>query len=249
MAKKNKSKSKAKKQLPPPSPSPSESPESSEDEMNYKSERVTLEQIDAMSDGEEDEIQEWNAEAKALRQAIADGVFDNLKLNSVDQGDDDEEDSDEEEEEGQEEANEEQEEGQDDQSESEEEEEEEEEETDKKPIMKRGISNEKALASVTNTLLTEHAALQWPEKFDIVPSTPLPFGTLDAEGQPIMVHDDLKREVAFYNLALDAVHLARKECHKFNIPFTRPEDFFAEMVKTDGEYLLIGECGHEYFYY
>ena len=120
---------------------------------------------------------------------------------------------------------------------SESEEEEEEEETDKKPVIKRGISNEKALASVTNTLLTEHAALQWPEKFDIVPSTPLPFGTLDAEGQPIMVHDDLKRELAFYNLALDAVHLARQECNKFDIPFTRPDDFFAEMVKTDGKWL------------
>jgi len=58
------------------------------------------------------------------------------------------------------------------------------------------------------------------------------------EGLPIEVHDDLKREVAFYNLALEAVHAARQQCETLGMPFTRPEDFFAEMVKTDGKYIL-----------
>ncbi|OEU16528.1 eukaryotic rRNA processing, partial [Fragilariopsis cylindrus CCMP1102] len=47
------------------------------------------------------------------------------------------------------------------------------------------------------------------------------------------IHDDLKREVAFYNTALEAVNLARPKCQEFGIPFSRPEDFFVEMVKTD----------------
>merc|ERR1719215_1267276 len=34
-------------------------------------------------------------------------------------------------------------------------------------------------------------------------------------------------------MALESVHKARKECNKAKIPFSRPEDFFAEMVKTD----------------
>ena len=52
------------------------------------------------------------------------------------------------------------------------------------------------------------------------------------------IHDDLKREVAFYDTALEAVHLARGECERAGIPFTRPDDFFAEMIKTDGECYL-----------
>lgn len=44
---------------------------------------------------------------------------------------------------------------------------------------------------------------------------------------------DLKRETAFYKLALDAVPEARKLCAKFDIPFSRPADYYAEMVKSD----------------
>ena len=61
-------------------------------------------------------------------------------------------------------------------------------------------------------------------------------------GNPLDVHDDLKREVAFYNMALEAANMARKLCHDANVPFSRPEDFFAEMVKTDGELLPFAPC-------
>lgn len=39
--------------------------------------------------------------------------------------------------------------------------------------------------------------------------------------------------MAFYKLALDAVPEARKLCNKFDIPFSRPTDYYAEMVKSD----------------
>jgi len=45
--------------------------------------------------------------------------------------------------------------------------------------------------------------------------------------------DDLKRETAFYKLALDAVPFARAQCSKHDIPFSRPNDYYAEMVKSD----------------
>lgn len=45
--------------------------------------------------------------------------------------------------------------------------------------------------------------------------------------------DDLKREMAFYKLALDAVPIARAQCAKHDIPFSRPNDYYAEMVKSD----------------
>lgn len=45
--------------------------------------------------------------------------------------------------------------------------------------------------------------------------------------------DDLKREVAFYKQALSVVGRARKLAAKHDVPFTRPRDYYAEMVKTD----------------
>ncbi|KAI9188913.1 rRNA-processing protein EBP2 [Blastocladiella emersonii ATCC 22665] len=47
------------------------------------------------------------------------------------------------------------------------------------------------------------------------------------------INDDLKRELAFYNQAHAAVLAARKALLAANVPFSRPEDYFAEMVKTD----------------
>ena len=86
---------------------------------------------------------------------------------------------------------------------------------------------------VTEALAAEKKEWPWAETFCVVPVTPLPFGagTVDA----LNIHDDLKREVAFYDTALEAVLEAKERCHQAGVPFTRPEDFFAEMVKTDGK--------------
>lgn len=97
--------------------------------------------------------------------------------------------------------------------------------------------NSKALSVVAAELTAVHSKMPWAETFVIVPPTPLPFGQNgDPESNPLDIHDDLKREVAFYNTALEAVNQARSKCQEFDIPFTRPDDFFAEMVKTDGKY-------------
>ncbi|KAG0237926.1 rRNA-processing protein and EBNA1-binding protein ebp2 [Actinomortierella wolfii] len=45
--------------------------------------------------------------------------------------------------------------------------------------------------------------------------------------------DDLKREVAFYEQALEAAMIGRDRLKKEGIPFERPDDYFAEMVKSD----------------
>lgn len=93
--------------------------------------------------------------------------------------------------------------------------------------------NGKALVAVTKELEVSRKDMPWAESFSIIAETPLPFGVGAAVGNPLDVHDDLKREVAFYNMALEAANMARKLCHDANVPFSRPEDFFAEMVKTD----------------
>jgi len=95
-------------------------------------------------------------------------------------------------------------------------------------------ANSKALSVVATELNSVHSKMPWAETFVIVPPTPLPFGENgDPESNPLDIHDDLKREVAFYNTALEAVNLARPKLKEGGIPFTRPDDFFAEMVKTD----------------
>lgn len=48
-----------------------------------------------------------------------------------------------------------------------------------------------------------------------------------------LITADLQRETAFYKIALDQVAIARKRAAKFDIPFTRPSDYYAEMVKSD----------------
>jgi len=90
------------------------------------------------------------------------------------------------------------------------------------------VSNTKGLKALASDLMAEQSSMAWSESFDILPPTPLPFGT-----NPLDIHDDLKRELAFYNCALEATHEARKKCEESGIPFKRPDDFYAEMVKAD----------------
>jgi rRNA-processing protein EBP2 len=115
----------------------------------------------------------------------------------------------------------------------------------------------RSLALHTSSLSSDRH-LPWPESFAVTAVTPLPFKSvavtvpstnnkvvageegiyeeeMDAGGGGVDVHDDLAREVAFYDAALECTTLAREQCDKFGIPFARPEDFFAEMVKSDGE--------------
>lgn len=47
------------------------------------------------------------------------------------------------------------------------------------------------------------------------------------------VEDDLNRELAFYKQCLSSVKDARQMLKKEGVPFSRPADYFAEMVKSD----------------
>ncbi|EEP80197.1 hypothetical protein UREG_05039 [Uncinocarpus reesii 1704] len=67
-----------------------------------------------------------------------------------------------------------------------------------------------------NTPFSEHNSLTSTEQMDI----PDP-------------NDDLNRELAFYKVCVSAAAAARSLLKKEGVPFSRPADFFAEMVKTD----------------
>lgn len=47
------------------------------------------------------------------------------------------------------------------------------------------------------------------------------------------IYDDTERELAFYKQSLNAVSIAREKLKKLKVPFKRPLDYFAEMVKSD----------------
>jgi rRNA-processing protein EBP2 len=206
-----------------------------------------LEAVEAMSSSDEGSVDKnnkaWNAKAAALEKLIKDGVYDKLADKKNAESDDesveevvlgDESESEVEEEEKTTEqiekkksknaAIKEIKDGKD----SDVEEEESDEESD--DDSKEGLFdlNSKALLAKTEELRAEKKGFPWAEKFEIIPSTPLPFGTVDPEtGVKIDVHDDLKREVAFYDIAMEAVEEARTKCKENGIPFSRPDDFFA----------------------
>lgn len=47
------------------------------------------------------------------------------------------------------------------------------------------------------------------------------------------IYDDTERELAFYKQGLDAAKQGRAALSKLKVPFSRPMDYFAEMIKSD----------------
>lgn len=81
------------------------------------------------------------------------------------------------------------------------------------------------------------SALQRSLKSFQLPSS-LPFSAVQSvtSNEPVQiadVEDDLNRELAFYRQSLDAVTEARDRLKKEGVPFSRPTDYFAEMVKSE----------------
>ncbi|XP_034780532.1 probable rRNA-processing protein EBP2 [Acipenser ruthenus] len=81
--------------------------------------------------------------------------------------------------------------------------------------------------------------LAWVERLDLA-SRPLPDIMAKADGKlttldsgEIHAEDDFQREMYFYRQAQAAVLEALPRLKKFNISTKRPEDYFAEMAKTD----------------
>ena len=96
------------------------------------------------------------------------------------------------------------------------------------PTPRASSSNEAALLlkleQLTGGIDPEKSDETWVES--LVVTAPEPLQRDDPD-------DDLKRELAFYNQALSAVRVAQERLDRLGIPHVRPDDYFAEMVKTD----------------
>ncbi|KAK8657145.1 hypothetical protein V6N13_035401 [Hibiscus sabdariffa] len=71
--------------------------------------------------------------------------------------------------------------------------------------------------------------ISWPENVDWMHKLSL---DIDQEKE-VDVNDDLARELAFYTQALEGTRLAFEKFESMGLPFLRPPDYYAEMVKTD----------------
>ena len=85
----------------------------------------------------------------------------------------------------------------------------------------------------TTALLKAHKSIA-------LPYTTLPFSAhqVVTTSEPVSipdVHDDLNRELAFYKQCLSAAESGRAALKKEGVPFTRPPDYFAEMVKSEDQ--------------
>ncbi|KAL2753918.1 hypothetical protein ACRALDRAFT_1041686 [Sodiomyces alcalophilus JCM 7366] len=97
------------------------------------------------------------------------------------------------------------------------------------PHTKLTINNKPALnASLTRITINTSSSVPFAPHQSLVSEKPT------AEAVPD-VGDDLKRELAFLSQSLDAARRGRSLLLREGVPFTRPNDYFAEMVKDDGQ--------------
>ncbi|KAK9319900.1 eukaryotic rRNA processing protein EBP2-domain-containing protein [Lipomyces orientalis] len=92
------------------------------------------------------------------------------------------------------------------------------------PHQKLTVNNVKALKQSLSTIAFPTASFAFNDHMSVTSNEPT---TVED------VNNDLTRELAFYNQALAAVTKGRSALLKEKISFSRPEDYFAEMVKSD----------------
>ncbi|KAJ2856964.1 RRNA processing protein [Coemansia erecta] len=88
--------------------------------------------------------------------------------------------------------------------------------------VKEYINHKAALAALLEEISQKN--LDWIQRCDIVSSAPIVVEKAD---------NDLDRELSFYQQALEAAILGKQQVLKAGVPFERPNDYFAEMVKSD----------------
>ncbi|KAH8801548.1 eukaryotic rRNA processing protein EBP2-domain-containing protein [Xylogone sp. PMI_703] len=92
------------------------------------------------------------------------------------------------------------------------------------PHQRLTINNTTALTASLKRIALPISSLPFSEHQSVTTSEPVSIPD---------VSDDLNRELAFYAQSLSAVKTARQLLKAEGVPFSRPKDYFAEMVKAD----------------
>lgn len=92
------------------------------------------------------------------------------------------------------------------------------------PHQRLTINNTAALTAAVKRIELPYSKLPFSEYMSVTSDEPIEINDVD---------DDLNRELAFYKQSLAAVNDARSKLKKEGVPFSRPADYFAEMVKSD----------------
>ncbi|KAL5115543.1 rRNA-processing protein EBP2 [Pleosporales sp. CAS-2024a] len=92
------------------------------------------------------------------------------------------------------------------------------------PHQRLTINNTTALTAALNRIQLPYSKLAFSEYQSVVTDEPVDIPDIE---------DDLNRELAFYKQCLSAVKDARSKLKKEGASFSRPADYFAEMVKSD----------------
>ncbi|KAI9005713.1 eukaryotic rRNA processing protein EBP2-domain-containing protein [Hyaloraphidium curvatum] len=97
-------------------------------------------------------------------------------------------------------------------------------------VPKKDINNIPALVARYNDIRLDQpgVTVPWIETMVVTSSKPLRDSIAEEA-----VHDDMKREQAFYDQALASALAGRQMVLAAGVPFSRPDDYFAEMVKSD----------------
>ncbi|KAL5040530.1 rRNA-processing protein EBP2 [Batrachochytrium dendrobatidis] len=97
---------------------------------------------------------------------------------------------------------------------------------DAEPLVEKVYANKKEALLARLDDIKHGSFLSWHETQTITSQTATSDDVPD-------VNNDLERELAIYKQSLEAAKAARDLCSQYKIPFSRPSDYFAEMVKSD----------------
>ncbi|CAO3590185.1 unnamed protein product [Absidia cylindrospora] len=105
--------------------------------------------------------------------------------------------------------------------------EEEEDEVENQIVSKERIlkNNEPALLRLTEKLKLKN--LPWIETMEVTSTKAVEIPEDDNQDE------NMVRELAFYQQALEAARIARDKFRELDVPFSRPNDYYAEMLKSD----------------
>lgn len=96
------------------------------------------------------------------------------------------------------------------------------------PHQRLTINNTAALIASTKRVAITHAKMKFSAHNSLILTSLPPASTSIPDP-----NDDLTRELEFYRICRTAAADARTLLKKEKVPFTRPSDYFAEMVKSD----------------